>query len=184
MRPTVLFPLSSRRIQSPAGFTLVELLTVISILAILAAIAAPNFAPLMERWRVRQASEIFQSTLYFARSEAIKRGGAVIESLPSGSCSANGWNCGWQVCVDTNGDEACDNGVPILQRYDAPAKVAITRTGTDTGKIRVDSRGAFGAAFGFSVTPAGKTVSDPSAMNICISPGGSIRVHPSAGATC
>ena len=60
------------------GFTAIELMVTIGIAAILAALAAPSFTGLMERWRVRQAAEGLQSTLYYARSEAIKRGGNVV----------------------------------------------------------------------------------------------------------
>jgi type IV fimbrial biogenesis protein FimT len=57
------------------GFTAIELMVTVAILAVLAGIAAPSFNPIIERWRVRQVSEELQSTLYFARSEAVKRGG-------------------------------------------------------------------------------------------------------------
>ena len=40
-----------------AGFTAIELLVVVAIVAILTALAAPSFTPLIERWRVRQARE-------------------------------------------------------------------------------------------------------------------------------
>src|SRR5256885_11314686 len=59
------------------GFTTLELMVVVAILAILTALAAPSFTPLMERWRVRQVAEDLQATIYFARSEALKRGGNV-----------------------------------------------------------------------------------------------------------
>ena len=39
------------------GFTAVELMVVVAIVAILAALAGPSFAPLIERWRVRDAAE-------------------------------------------------------------------------------------------------------------------------------
>ena len=50
------------------GFTAIELMVVVSIIAILTALAAPSFTPLIENWRVREASEQLQSTLYYARS--------------------------------------------------------------------------------------------------------------------
>ena len=84
------------------GFTAIELLVVIAVLAVLAALAAPSFVPLMEKWRVRQVSEALQSSLYFARSEAIKRGGGVaIHKLPNAGTSAD-WSSGWQICIDAN----------------------------------------------------------------------------------
>ena len=66
------------------GFTAIELMVVVSIVAILAALAAPSFTPLIERWRVRSAIEHLTSTLYFARSEAIKRGGGITIDASSG----------------------------------------------------------------------------------------------------
>lgn len=60
--------------SSSAGFTAIELMVVVSIVSILAALAAPSFALLIENWHVRESAEQVQSTLAFARSEAIKRG--------------------------------------------------------------------------------------------------------------
>ena len=45
------------------GFTAIELMVVVSIVAVLAALAAPSFTPLIESWRVREATEQLQSTL-------------------------------------------------------------------------------------------------------------------------
>ena len=73
---------SPNAMQTPAlhtasGFTAIELMVVVAIVAILTALAAPSFATMVESWRVRLATEHLQSTLYYARSEAIKRGGRV-----------------------------------------------------------------------------------------------------------
>ena len=69
-------------------------MVVVSIVAILAALAGPSFTPLIENWRVRESAEQLQSTLYYARSEAIKRGGqVVIQKIPNntnGCTSATG----------------------------------------------------------------------------------------------
>ena len=83
--------------QDQLGFTAIELMVVIAIVAILATLAAPSFNPLIERWRVRSASEDLTSTLYFARSEAIKRGGGVTID------ATGGWNLGWKVTHTLNG---------------------------------------------------------------------------------
>ena len=64
--------------HSEQGFTMIELMVVVSILAILTAIAAPSFKGLIESWRVKQEVEGLQSAIFYARSEAIKRGGGVV----------------------------------------------------------------------------------------------------------
>ena len=71
-------PICGRLRLSSSGFTAVELLVTIAILAVLAALAAPSFAQILEKWRIRQINEALQSSLYLARSEAIKRGGNVV----------------------------------------------------------------------------------------------------------
>lgn len=172
------------------GFTTIELMVVIAIVAILGTLAAPSFTPLIERWRVRQAAEGLQSTLYFARSEAIKRGGnVVIQKLPDGTngCVASGtadWNCGWIVCDDTNSNGACNTGEPELQRFDAPARVTITRT-SNGAAIPLNRWGLVSGTFiGFNVVPADKGISDTSVRGVCISAGGRIRIIPSDQVPC
>ncbi|QTD47444.1 GspH/FimT family pseudopilin [Ottowia testudinis] len=162
------------------GFTAIELLVVISILGILAALAAPSFTPLMERWRVRQVNEALQSSLYLARSEAIKRGGnVVVKKLPNNTnnCTTasgtNDWGCGWVVC-DASANATCNPSGTILQRYDAPPKVEVTRSaGGET--ITIDRWGAVTTYIGISVVPQGKPTTDPATRGVCMSSGGRIR---------
>lgn len=69
---------SSARIEdttarSQRGFTVIELMTVIAIVAILAAVAAPSFKQLIATQRVRGASSALSESLWVARAEALKR---------------------------------------------------------------------------------------------------------------
>jgi type IV fimbrial biogenesis protein FimT len=165
------------------GFTLLEVMVVVAIIAVLAAIAAPSFTPLIERWRVRQAVEGLQSTLYFARSEAIKRGGNIaIRKEPTGAngcplaSGTNSWDCGWFVFVDTNGNGAQDSGEELLQRFATPPNVEVTRT-SGGASIKLNRWGLVdGAWLGFSLVPLNKNISDPAARGVCMSSGGRIRV--------
>ncbi|HRO79852.1 MAG TPA: GspH/FimT family pseudopilin [Alicycliphilus denitrificans] len=167
----------------PRGFTAIELMVVVSIVAILAALAAPSFTPLIERWRVRQAVEGLQSSLYYARSEAIKRGGnVVVEKLPNNtSCTTasgtNDWGCGWQVlaCSSINSSGNCVDP-EVLQHFDTPSKLAVTRT--SGGKnIKLNRWGLVdGTWIGISIVPQDKSISDAAARGVCVSSGGRIRV--------
>lgn len=66
-------PTSSALLRS-RGFSLIELMVAITILAILLALAVPSFQDMIQRNRVRTAAADLSDSLNLARSEAIKRG--------------------------------------------------------------------------------------------------------------
>lgn len=165
----------AKRLQK--GFTAIELMVVVAIVAILAALAGPSFTPLIERWRVRSASENLTSSLYFARSEAIKRGGGIAID------ATGGWDLGWKVTHTQNG------ATTDLQIIAAPTKLAMTQSATKT-KLFVDRWGMLsetdgGApiAMNFLLKPHDKTDTDSSAIRLCVTTGGRI-VQKKLGAAC
>jgi type IV fimbrial biogenesis protein FimT len=72
------------------GFTLIELLVTISIVAILLSMAAPSFGDLILTQQVRTSAGDLQTSLFYARSEAIKRAGNV-SVVPNSGDWKNGW---------------------------------------------------------------------------------------------
>ena len=76
-RPVRSLPPSLASHRHARGFTLMEVMVVVSILGVLAALAAPSFTSLIDKWRISQATDSMKSTIYYARSEAIKRGGRI-----------------------------------------------------------------------------------------------------------
>lgn len=177
--------------RSSNGFTIIELMVVIAIVAILTALALPSFTPIMEKWRVRQSVEEMTATLYFARSEGIKRGGNVfMQKIPnSASCTLaptnQDWGCGWTVFFDTNANGSQDAGEPTLQTSPAPARTNVTITGSTGGRIKIDRWGSFGSlgATSISLIPEGKSISDPASAVICVTSGGRLRRIDGTG-TC
>ena len=177
--------------QFATGFTAIELMVVVSIVAILAALAAPSFSPLIENWRVRESAEQLQSTLYYARSEAIKRGGQVlIQKIPNntnGCTTATGtraWDCGWIVCHDTNGSGTCTAADPVLQRVESSAKVHVNRT-SGGATIQLNRWGLVdGTWLGFNLVPLDKTVSHVAARGVYMSSGGRVRIIPQEAIPC
>lgn len=186
-----ILPFRLANVAIQRGFTAIELMVTVSIMAVLLALAAPSFTPLIESWRVRQATEQLQSTLNYARSEAIKHGGRVaIQKIPNntnGCTSATGnrdWDCGWIVCQDTNGNGTCNATEPVLQRIESPAKVQVTRTGGGAS-IKLNRWGLVdGTWLGFSLVPLDKSTSHPGARGVCMSSGGRIRVIPPESIPC
>ncbi len=97
---------SPRRFRGPkwgsprpvTGFTLVELMIVVIVVGVLAAVAAPSFADLIRSQRVKTAANDLASALIFARSEAVKRNADVTVSK-----SGSSWSDGWTVSYDDGG---------------------------------------------------------------------------------
>ena len=163
--PTLSPPALGQR-TTERGFTLLEVMVVVAILAILAALAGPSFTPMIERWRVRSATEDLQSSLYFARSEAIKRGGDAISIQAK---SGTDWSSGWQVIFDNSGTD------DVLQNTDAPTGVGVTLDGGDS-PVTVDRWGKIGATkLVFCLKPANADSSSASARGLEVSTGGRIQ---------
>lgn len=79
------------RVQSSTrGYSLVELMVVLTVVAILSAVAGPSLKSLTDAQRMRSASYDMVSDLLLARSEALKRG-TTVQVVPSGSDWASGW---------------------------------------------------------------------------------------------
>ena len=147
------------------GFSLLEVMVVVAILAILAALAGPSFTPMIERWRVRSATEDLQSSLYFARSEAIKRGGGISVAAKDGA----DWSSGWQV----------KSGTDVVQNTDQPTGVVVSVTDSESKSllsIDIDRWGKLEKTpLAFSLQPKGADSSSAHTEALCISLGGQIK---------
>ena len=175
----------AQTLRHALGFTAIELLIVITILAVLTALAGPSFGPLIERWRTNQAVNNMTSTLYAARSEAIKRGGKVsVRKIANGTDGCTfaptnqEWSCGWIIFVDADDDGNLDAGEEVLQTFQAPTNVDVMNLAPGgAASFQVNRWGranSFGAA-SFAVTPRSTGAASPAATAICVSAGGRIR---------
>lgn len=104
----------ARRIaRSAGGFTLLEAMIAIAVLAILASLAAPSFKELLAAQRIRLTASDLYSSLLMARSEAMKRNVTAKVEATGGD-----WQNGWTVKA---------SGI-TLQTQSAPANVTVTGT--------------------------------------------------------
>jgi len=114
-----------------AGFTLIEVLIAITILAIMLFIALPNFAIWMQNTQIRTAGEAVLNGMQLARAEAIRRNVNVELRMDASS--------GWTARVP-------DTGEVIQSRLAAEGSGAALVTITPLGATRVTFN-SFGSAF-------------------------------------
>ncbi|MDO9605691.1 MAG: GspH/FimT family pseudopilin [Hydrogenophaga sp.] len=99
--------------------TLIELMVTIAIAAILAGLAAPSFKEMMANNQLKSHASSLLSSLLQARGEAIKRNGQVVlcKSATGSECTtAGGWQQGWVMFADADGDGVLDAGESVIQR--------------------------------------------------------------------
>ena len=125
-----------RSSSSEGGFTLIELMVALTILAVLTVVAAPSFNDALLSNRLAGYANNFNASAQLARSEAIKRNATVLicRSSDGTSCASTGtWQQGWIVFHDANNNGAVDSGEAILQVQQAiSSDYHFTTTSTGT----------------------------------------------------
>ena len=143
-------------------------MVVIAILAILASMAAPSFRSIIERWQVKSTTESLISSIYLARTEAMKRGGGVQLAR---SCSTVGWECGWVIRIPDPDDTS---KFITLRTIEAQRNVTIKLNNASASSMTYDRQGRASSlglgAFSFTIQTQG-TTSD-AVRTICMSTAG------------
>ena len=173
------------RNQRDRGFTMVELMITLVLLAVLAGIAAPAMSQFIRASRLNSAANQFHADLQMARREAIRRNTHVLvcpleaEGSTSGKCGANftKWaTWGWLVCYDTNPvDGVCDDDAaadPNPIRTHGPIDPSITLTGL-TAVVGFNPNGTAGEAAQFTIAT---TWTPPKTYTGSVDPSGNIAL--------
>lgn len=91
------------------GFTIIELMITVALIAIVAAIGIPSFQDIVASNRVVSSINELHAGLRLARIEAVKRNDDVVFCSTSDSASCGGtWGDGWLIYHDADGDGVVD----------------------------------------------------------------------------
>lgn len=157
------------RSLSVAGFTFIELIIVLAILAIVAAIGAPSFGQFVRSGNISAATNDLVGALYSARSSAITRGvptvvcPSVDPLSPDALCATNtSWSNGFIAFVDEDGNglrnlavdallvqiEPLTNGIQLNADGVYSERVFFSNDGSSTNISGVPLSGQFLVEFG------------------------------------
>jgi len=132
-----------------SGFTATEILVVLAIVGIMAALAMPSMSGLLATQAVRSASYDLNADLTYARSQAISRGTNVSLTGASGT----DFKAGWTITEAAGGTTLRTQG-PRDSKIVFTASQAVY-TFDRTGRVAVTSASATTGTANFSIVPYG-----------------------------
>ncbi|MEZ5453986.1 MAG: GspH/FimT family pseudopilin [Thiothrix sp.] len=149
------------------GMTLIELIVTLSIVAILASVAAPSVKEMIQNNRLTALNNQIVSSLNYARAEAVKRNYDVtmcVRNAAGNGCSTtdgDGFEKGWIVFIDCDADNTVDaggcndgagnaNAPEDIMLDTSPDFTGVTVTGTSTAtpSIRYKPNGGIAGVSG------------------------------------
>lgn len=172
------------RAPSHSGFTLVEAMITVVVVAVLLAVAAPAFQGSLDKRRLVGAAEQLYADLQYARSEAIKHNASVYVSFATGA----NWCYGIALAeCDCNAATCQLDGVQKVVSASNFRGVSLTETFSRMGPQFESSRGT-------ANNGTATLSSDYGSINVIVSQLGRVRIcsgsanlsqyKPSSGTTC
>lgn len=162
-----------------SGFSLIELMVTIAIVAILLAVAFPSFEGSLRSNRVATGTNELMASLSLARSEAIRNptGAALCTSMDGAACGGD-WNDGWLVWLDLDEDgdvDANERVVRYVQSNDRLVLAAVSSS-ADPTLIQFDSRGRANDTYVIDLQPDNCPAGQQLIRELNVSATGQVRV--------
>lgn len=119
------------------GFTLLEVMLVLSLVLLLAALAVPAYQPLLARWALTTEAQTLVEDLRHARSQALARGRtvSVCPSAEGRSCGDHSdWGRGWIIFIDVNADRTLQADELVLRQHQVSGAVGAITSNSKSSK--------------------------------------------------
>jgi type IV fimbrial biogenesis protein FimT len=159
------------------GFTLIELMVVLSIIGILTSLALPSFESFIRKQESSGQINHLYTSLYLARSEAVKRNQTVTicKSSTKSHCGGD-WSDGWLMFEDINNNGSFDLGESLITTGQLKTGYTLRWSAFgSTSYIRFDKNGMTASHNGtFKLCPADKD--DRFASAVIVSKTARIRI--------
>lgn len=181
------------RYSSHRGFTLVELMAVLTIAAILVTLAVPSFQSMLARRSLAAAAESLVSDMRLARSEALARTAntVICRSVDGATCAGGGnWQTGWIVFVDLSPSippvvAAGDNIIKVQQALPNILTIQPDAAPASVSFFRYDPTGwARAANATLNFTPTGNLPALEFNRLVCVSMNGRPSLRAERTAAC
>jgi type IV fimbrial biogenesis protein FimT len=161
------------RVRSRAGFTLIEVMIGLTIMAVLMVMGLPSFTAWLQKGQIRTAAEAIQNGLSLARAEAVRRNAKVSFSMagPDSSWTVAVVNPPQSIQARTSAEGSSNAIVAVAAPGALPVAIEFDGLGrTDlAANLMIQVTNPVGGACGTGLTQM-------RCLNVQVTPGGTIRM--------
>lgn len=158
------------------GFTLIDLITTLSVASILLAVGLPSFSAQIKQTQVKTATHQLLEAIALTRTQA------VMSSKRTTISKQNDWNEGWIIFIDTDNDGRHDADEKLIQTQEKlkgikiianrPVSNNVSYVGTGESRTASGTDGGGFQAGTFTVCPTAKG----KGFQLVLARGGRVRV--------
>lgn len=162
------------------GFTLIETMIVLALMAIILGLGMPPFLNLVEKFRTEKEAQILLDAVRTARLTAIEQRKNIVICTSNNGTQCNGnWNDGFVIFTDDNNNHTRNSNEEILFQHQFRKDVTI-KTGSGQNQNLYFSTQGWTAGSAESLLVCAKQGSNQNGFRLIINRAGRLRVEDSS----